>query len=96
MVGILSANDVRQMVEDSGVGVVITGDIATADVVTVDPTTDLESALQRFVSLDVGALPIVDPGDPQRLLGMLSRRHVIRAYDDARRAWRERCAGEQD
>ncbi len=85
MVAILSANDVRQMVDDRHVGaVVIASDIAVVDVVTLTPDTDLESALQRFVSLDVDALPVVDPKDPGKVLGMLSRRGLIRAYNRAR------------
>jgi CIC family chloride channel protein len=85
MVAILSANDVRMMVEDREVGaVVIASDIAVTDVVTLTPDTDLEAALQRFVALDVDALPVVDPADRGRMLGMLSRRDIIRAYNRAR------------
>ncbi|MEO0480198.1 MAG: chloride channel protein [Planctomycetota bacterium] len=90
LVAILSANDVRQMVEDREIGaVVIASDIANYDVVTLKPATDLESALQRFVSLDVDALPVIDPDDG-RLLGMMSRRDLIRAYDEAKVAYKSR------
>lgn len=88
MVGILSANDVRQMLDEHGASeIVIASDLATTDVVTVSPTHDLESALQKFVALDVEALPVVDPSAPGRVAAMLSRREVIHAYDRARHAW---------
>lgn len=88
MTGILSANDVRQVIEDTAAGaVVIATDIAQSDVVTLSPEDDLETALQRFVTLDVDALPVVDSEDPQRVKCMLSRRHLILAYKAAREAW---------
>ncbi len=88
MTGLLSANDVRQVLEERNVGsVVITSDIAVTDVITLRPDTSLEAALRRFVSLDVGALPVIDPEEPRKVLSMLSRRHLIHAYDQAREAW---------
>ena len=94
MVGILSANDVRQLVEDRDVGAfVIASDIATPEVVRLKPTTDLDAALQRFVSLDVGELPVVAADDPERLLGMLSRRTLIHAYNEAKARFKERVTG---
>jgi CIC family chloride channel protein len=94
MVGIVSANDVRQMVEDRDVGAfVIAGDIATWDLVTLRPSTDLDTALQRFVSLDVGELPVTDQEDRQKLLGMLGRRDLIRAYNEAKARFKEQVTG---
>lgn len=91
MTGILSANDVRQVVEETHAGsVVIATDIARSDVVTLKPSDDLEVALQRFVSLDVDALPVVEKETPEKVIAMLSRRDLIRAYNHARESWRER------
>lgn len=91
LTGIVSANDVRMMVEDVEAGAfVIASDIATFEVVTVKPTTDLDSALQRFVSLDVGELPVVDPENPDKVLGMLSRRALIHEYNEAKARFKER------
>ncbi|MBK8978408.1 MAG: chloride channel protein [Planctomycetes bacterium] len=94
MVGIVSANDVRHMIEDRDVGAfVIASDIAAFDVVTLTPKTDLDAALQRFVSLDVAELPVVDPDDRRKVLGMLSRRVLIRAYNEAKARFKERVTG---
>lgn len=88
MTGILSANDVRQVLEEREVGsVVIATDIAISDVVSVNPGDDLDATLQRFVSMDVGALPVVDPDDPKKLITMISRRSLILAYNRARNRW---------
>jgi CIC family chloride channel protein len=91
MVAVLSANDVRRFIEDLHVGQsVIASDLANPDVVVLHPSTDLETALQRFVSLDVEALPVVAPDDGSRVLGLLSRRELIRHYQAVREDFRLR------
>eukprot|EP00904_Undaria_pinnatifida_P001908 jgi/Undpi1/11718/HiC_scaffold_37.g14013.m1 len=88
MVAILSANDVRRFVQEQGVGtVVIADDIAVQEVVTVTASTPLEQALNRFVSLDVDSLPIVEEDDDTRVITMLGRRQVMQAYQGARADW---------
>ena len=92
MIAILSANDVRQFVTDREVGaVVIAADIANPEVVTLSPDTDLQVALQRFVTLDVDSLPVVDPAEPRRVLGMLSRRELIKSYHAMREKFQARA-----
>jgi CIC family chloride channel protein len=91
MVSILSANDVRRFVEDLHVGqTVIASDLAIPSVVVLRPSTDLETALKRFVSLDVESLPVVDQNDETRVLGLLSRRELIRHYQSVREDFRAR------
>lgn len=91
MVAILSANDVRSFIEETHVGQsVIASDLANPDVVALKPSTDLETALNRFVTLDVDALPVVDPDEPTRVLGMLSRRDLIRHYQAVREDFQAR------
>jgi CIC family chloride channel protein len=43
----------------------------------------LEDALRHFGALDVGRIPVVDRANPKRLLGMLRRGDIIRAYSHA-------------
>jgi CIC family chloride channel protein len=45
------------------------------------PDETLHAALERMSRLDVGRLPVVERGDPRRLVGLLRRSDVIRAYD---------------
>jgi CIC family chloride channel protein len=80
------------------VGVVTTSDIARSkgdpDLVTVDavmtrrpvtvlPDTPVSQALERMAALGVGRLPVVDPADPEKLIGIFRRDEAVRAYHEA-------------
>lgn len=58
-------------------------DICTTRVRTAFPDETLEDALRHFGALDVGRIPVVDRADPRRLVGMLRRGDIIRAYAHA-------------
>ena len=93
MTGILSANDVRQVLDERSVGsMVIANDICSSEVVTITPSNTLSRALKRFVATDVDSLPVVAEDDPDRVISMLSRRHLIRAYEKARDEFLQRRA----
>ncbi|MAG57385.1 MAG: chloride channel protein [Planctomycetes bacterium] len=82
LVGIISLNDVRRYLHDDTVwDVLVALDIMTTPVIAVTPTDDLSSALRRFTQKNIGELPVVDPEDTSRLLGMLRRHDVIAAYN---------------
>jgi CIC family chloride channel protein len=51
--------------------------------VTVTPDNTLQDVLVRFHVRDLGHLPVVDPDNPKKLVGIVSRLHVIRAYNRA-------------
>ncbi len=57
------------------------GDLATTSLLTVYPDEPLWVALKRLGVRDVGRLPVVDRGDPKKLLGMVRRNDIIRAYN---------------
>jgi CBS domain-containing protein len=58
------------------------GDVMTKDVVSCDADDDVRVAARRMVERDVARLPVMDQG---RLVGMVTRRDVLRALtrDDA-------------
>jgi len=56
-------------------------DLATTSLLTVYPDEPLWVALKRLGVRDVGRLPVVDHGDPKKLLGMVRRNDIIRAYN---------------
>lgn len=56
-------------------------DVMTSKLVTVTPDNDLNTALRRFTELNLDELPIVDPQDGSRLLGMLRRKDTIALYN---------------
>lgn len=57
------------------------GDIATTSLLTAYPDEPLWAALKRLGVTDVGRLPVVDRRDPNKLLGMVRRSDIIRAYN---------------
>jgi CIC family chloride channel protein len=79
LVGILSASDVRRAMT-AGQGEAKVRDVETKDLVVVHPRTTLAEAMERMALRDIGHLPVVDPADPHRLVGLVTRSDVIRAY----------------
>ncbi len=82
LVGIFSTDDVRSYLYDETLWHIVNArDVMTPDVVTVTPLEDLNAALNHFTSLNVDELPVVDPQDPRKLLGMLRHKELIAAYN---------------
>lgn len=59
------------------------GEACTRKVEVAYPDESLHTALQRMSRLDVGRLPVVKRDDPRRLVGLLRRSDVVRAYEVA-------------
>jgi chloride channel protein, CIC family len=82
MQGILSFQDVRSVLfEETLANVLVAGELATSDVITLVPTDTLQLALQRFNLKDIDSIPVVDNQDPRKVLGMLRRKDVLDAYN---------------
>ncbi len=60
------------------------GDLMMPNPVTCFPDESVTLALQRLAGQDVAALPVVDPVQGNRVVGMLQRRDIIAAYQRAR------------
>jgi CIC family chloride channel protein len=58
-------------------------DIMTPDVVTVSIEDNLDTALEKITAKDFSILPVVSPENPLKLLGILTRRDILEAYDQA-------------
>ena len=84
LLGTLSLHDVRSILLDPDASTTRTaGDLCDRTVPTVTPETSLGQALGRMEEDNREELPVVDPADPSRVLGLLSRADVIRAYNRA-------------
>jgi CIC family chloride channel protein len=59
------------------------GDIATESPIVAYPDQSIHDALAQFGGREVGRIPVMDRNDPKRLLGVLRRHDVIRAYTKA-------------
>ena len=58
-------------------------DIMTSDVVTVSIEDNLGTALEKITAGDFSILPVMSTDDPLKMLGILTRRDILEAYDQA-------------
>jgi len=82
--GILSFNDYSDAIFDEDLKhLVVAKDLATPTVVTVSTHDNLYAALEKISRKDFATLPVVSANDPGELVGIISRRDIIGAYDKA-------------
>ncbi|MDI6822848.1 MAG: chloride channel protein [Bacillota bacterium] len=80
LLGVVSADDLRRALLD-GKSDVPVGDVASRNVVTVYPDQSLEDAMRLFAVYDYRMLPVVSRQNPGRVVGILGRDDVLRAYN---------------
>ncbi len=84
LVGILSFKDYSEaLFNEDLMHLVVARDIATTNLVTASAADNLYDTLERFSQWDFATLPVVADDDPTRLVGVLSRRDILRAYNNA-------------
>ena len=83
LAGIVAAQDLDRAGADGGLAGRTVGDVCTKELLVAHPDETLAAALRRMSVRDVGRLPVVPRDDPHRLVGMLRRSDVVRAYDVA-------------
>ena len=82
-VGIVTLQDLnRAQAKDDWADLTV-GDIATHDVMVAYPSEPIYKALQRMGARDVGRLPVVSQEDPNKLIGLVRRNDIVRAYQRA-------------
>lgn len=82
LLGIVSFNDVRQVLTDEALGALVLAiDICETNVITTNLDENLYQVLRKMTTKNLVALPVVECLDNRRLLGMITRRDVIVAYD---------------
>jgi len=82
LVGMVSLEDYRRAVEgNTALERLTVGDIATTALVLAYPRESVRSVLKKMAPRDLSRLPVVDPDDPRRLLGVVRRNDIVRAYD---------------
>lgn len=81
LVGIFSLSDLRRIyLEHEIEDVVIAGDFMREQVATVTPSDSLHDVQKLFTRRAVSALPVVDEENPRRVLALLRRNEIGRAY----------------
>ena len=84
LVGILSFNDYSEALFDEDLkDLVVAKDLASENVVTVLADDDLYTALGKISRKDFSTMPVVSPDDPTNLVGIVTRRDIIGAYEKA-------------
>jgi CIC family chloride channel protein len=77
--GCVTLQDVEAAMSKKNPGLVV-NDIATKSPLVAYPDQSIHEALSQFGGRDVGRIPVVSRDDPKKLLGVLRRHDIIRAY----------------
>ncbi len=81
MTGIISINDIREMMlEESIANLIVAKDVATPNVVRVFLEESLADALDKMAQINVDELPVVGEAEPERIITLLSKRDIISYY----------------
>jgi len=85
LVGIITYDDLRAVIaqQASLAPVVLAGDLASTEYERVTPEDSLRTALQRISVRGSHSLPVVDPANPSKLLGLISSQDIHVTYDRA-------------
>lgn len=83
LVGILTVQDLERAQTGNAASVTTVGQACTRDLLVTYPDETIGLALRRMGVRDVGRLPVVARDNPKRLLGVLRRVDLVRAYDIA-------------
>ncbi len=81
--GIISFQNFREMLGREDIENVMVRDLKTYPVITIFPEDTLESAMSKMRYHHIERLPVVDPENPKKLVGILSQRDIWSAYNKA-------------
>ena len=83
LVGIVTRRDVEAALVAGPNGVErTTANIMTRSLITCAPNECLREVLPRLTSMEIGQIPVVDPKQPERLLGVIQRKQIFWAYGE--------------
>ncbi len=80
LLGVVTLQDLGRAKERGSIENLKVRDVATRSVLTAFPDEPMWEALKRLGTRDVGRLPVVDRQNPGRLLGLIRRSDIVRAY----------------
>jgi CIC family chloride channel protein len=84
LTGILSYLDYHDVIHDRDLDhLIVAKDIATSEVITIYPDDSLYAALEKITPKDFSILPVVSKENSKKLLGIITRRDIIGAYNSA-------------
>lgn len=84
LTGIISTSDYREVLFNQDLeGVILVKDLATEDIVTVSQEDNLYTAFKKIADRGFETLPVVDEQNPGKIVGIVSRRDIVSAYNRA-------------
>lgn len=90
MVGIFSLTDLRRIyLEEVVEDFVIVRDFMIDSVISASLDENLDEVLRRLTSNNINAIPVMDPENEGRVLAVLERNEIGRAYDRRLRAFKQ-------
>ena len=82
LLGILTDGDVRRALAEGKADATV-NEIATHDLIVAFPDETLNDALLKLGMKDVGRLPVVSREDHTKLVGLITRKNILSAYNRA-------------
>ncbi len=83
LVGIISMTDLRTAMADASLhSLLVAGDIAVTGVTAVTMDDSLNTALKAMAVVNVRELPVVSKENPRKIISMVSRKDITRAYHE--------------
>ncbi|MFH1674599.1 MAG: chloride channel protein [Pseudomonadota bacterium] len=84
LTGIISLHDFRSvLLEEAAEELIIVKDIATEETITVSSDESLFDANEKMSYRQIARLPVVENNEPKKLVGILSKRDILAAYNKA-------------
>jgi CIC family chloride channel protein len=80
LVGMVTFDDIRKIPPQDQERMTV-GEIAARSLITIDPHLSAKYAMDLMHENGIGRLPVVDKNHPGKLLGIITRTDVIRAYE---------------
>ncbi|MDT8316605.1 MAG: chloride channel protein [bacterium] len=82
MTGIISFQDFKSVMFEAGLeDLIVVKELATEKVITITSQENLDDAFKKIGSKNIEQLPVVSGDNPKKIVGMLSRRDIISAYN---------------
>jgi len=85
--GLIMMSNVRAVIGEDGLESVILAEDIKTPFVSLSPEGNLHEALEKFLTTGYSSLPVVESKNANKLIGVLSYRDLIKAYDDALIKW---------
>lgn len=84
LAGIVTFQDFKEIVFEEGLGdLIVAKDISPVTLITITKNENLDTALQMLGLKNIEQIPVVDDHNPKKIVGILSRRDILAAYNKA-------------